>query len=1508
MRRPNDAGSGGDAGDWRRGGDPAESSHAFDGSDDEPTTTVASSGDSLWQWRSQGLSEVVLSWSVDQILNKDLLRDKVSKIPQTFNSMEHYMTSFFGPLLEEVRGDMSSSMEDISGAPYARLLSINAMRKGNGMYEIKFDRWKGVFPGSGADGYRPKAADILLISETRPANQSDILRQSKSCVIVWINKVQGNKMTVKASRRMEIGADGDERHPMGVHKYEKLHAEDLDKSWEILDQEAMQKSMNSRLNEKNRKEPPKGRKSLEKCSDPMEQNGTGMSGNSSRRWSFYAMNLTNMITYDRVWITLRRGLTMQSEVILNMLGKNNYAIRHCRHCSNESHGEIKDDLCNFKLNDSQLDAVASCISASNCPHRSSSVGLIWGPPGTGKTTTLAVMLHMLLMKKQRILACAPTNMAVLQVASRLIGLVENFSLSHHYSLGDIILFGNKDRLHIGKELSKIYLDDRVKSLLRCFNREVGWKYCVDSVLKFLTNCISRYKMSLDIEASSDDCNPTFKKYFTSKFSILAKELVACIDTFFDHLPADTLGKNFDKMLFVKSMIYKLQQLVCADDVSDERLFTIFEPSDELSDPSIDHDGLKDDATEDLPDYDISLDNPLEINSKCIKTLMDLSKMRLPCEENESSIRDLCLKQAKLIFCTASGSFELFRLQGVMPISILVIDEAAQLKEAESLVPLLLPGIKHVLLIGDENQLSSLVKSKIAKDAAFGRSLYERWCEMGYDKHLLEVQYRMHPYINKFPNANFYGNRISDGPSVKREDYTKSYLPGRIYGAYSFIHIENDMEMLDDLGQSSKNMVEVAVAANIIERLAKECWEKKQRTNVGVISPYTAQVIAMQERIGRKFEKHEFLSVTVKSIDGFQGGEEDIIIISTVRSNKDGKVGFLSDAGRINVALTRAKYCLWILGNGTTLLASNSIWAELVKDSIKRECYFDALKDKNLAESMRLATKRSGRTIDATGVPSWSVRARGDLTVAGSSPPIRRSQLPVSGSARSINNSYDSRPDGHDLRSNASRPNRSSFLAPREDMQRTHFQQHRTFSGGDYYNQSRGVPANQYGPDRSRPSCDKYGAPEGFRGQAERHLGQRHHNRTVQEPLCSTSQTGNGRFAPGSVRRAGSHNPTSILGAWQPSGGYCNRDIQNRTASPLWPVSSQRRSSSYGNADPHLWSMNNDRQLSSHPQRAPDTYRGRAPPRGVAGQGIGRPSFHERLTRGGRDEHASNNRMEEPHSGRQHSTSEAVSRGLPVPEQRGVKRDWHDAEASDSPQQNNTKVRPAVESADGPHRQGQDCSSGAASNKLAVPEQPEMEVDGCNVEASDPPHHDKTEVRSESAYEPNCQPHDGSSGAASHRLPVPDHPEHKAESSCSPRQDNAEARPVPDHPEHKAEPSCSPRQDNTEARLQSSDQLHGKPQDTIRGAAPNELPVPDQPEMKGVKCEAEPSDSTHQDNTKASPGSSDQPPGQPELTSSGAAPRQLAASEQGGMDIDSWKAEATVIPDINIRLESVEPDS
>ena len=230
------------------------------------------------------------------------------------------MTSFFGPLLEEVRDDMCSSMEDISNAPYADLLAVNSMRKGKGSFEISLGRWRGTSHGCGIDNYKPKAADVLLISETRPTNQYDILRQSKSRVIVWVSKVKGNKMTVKASRLMETGAQGDERRQMGVNKYDKLYSEGLDESWDMLDQEAVaSKSRYSSAHNIVRKE----RAEAEKCSGQHGQNETE-THESSRRWSFCAIFLTNMVTYDRVSVVLRRVLTMDSNIIHSMLGRNNY--------------------------------------------------------------------------------------------------------------------------------------------------------------------------------------------------------------------------------------------------------------------------------------------------------------------------------------------------------------------------------------------------------------------------------------------------------------------------------------------------------------------------------------------------------------------------------------------------------------------------------------------------------------------------------------------------------------------------------------------------------------------------------------------------------------------------------------------------------------------------------------------------------------------------------------------------------------------------------------------------------------------------------------------------------------------------------------------------------------------------------------------------------------------------------------------------------------------------------
>ncbi|KAL6959710.1 hypothetical protein U1Q18_039863 [Sarracenia purpurea var. burkii] len=211
---------------------------------------------------------------------------------------------------------------------------------------------------------------------------------------------------------------------------------------------------------------------------------------------------------------------------------------------------------------------------------------------------------------------------------------------------------------------------------------------------------------------------------------------------------------------------------------------------------------------------------------------------------------------------------------------------------------------------------------------------------------------MHPSISLFPNTEFYDKRISDGPNVMERTYEKRFLQGKMYGSYSFINVTHGKEELDHR-HSLRNEVEAAVVAKIVSALFRESVASKQKVRIGCISPYKAQVFALQEKLGKTYstDTNNDFCVSVRSVDGFQGGEEDIIIISTVRCNGHGSIGFLSNRQRANVALTRAKHCLWILGNGATLTKSGSVWKKLVLDAEARGCFYNANDDKNLAQAV-----------------------------------------------------------------------------------------------------------------------------------------------------------------------------------------------------------------------------------------------------------------------------------------------------------------------------------------------------------------------------------------------------------------------------------------------------------------------------------------------------------------------------------------------------------------------------
>ncbi|GJT29581.1 P-loop containing nucleoside triphosphate hydrolase [Tanacetum coccineum] len=274
--------------------------------------------------------------------------------------------------------------------------------------------------------------------------------------------------------------------------------------------------------------------------------------------------------------------------------------------------------------------------------------------------------------------------------------------------------------------------------------------------------------------------------------------------------------------------------------------------------------------------------------------------------DDREIGNFCLINAHLIFCNASSSSRLHTLE--TNVELLVIDEAAQLRECESVIPLQLAGLRDVILVRDEMQLPKVVQSKKCLDAEFGRSLFGILVSLKHTKHLLLVQYRMHWTISLFPNKMFYGNRIENGPNVGDISNEKKFLEEDMFGSYSFTNLTQGKVEFGHK-RSRKNMVEVALIAELVKRLH-------------IVDAIESKLKDMIYQTGE--DGFDFLVNVKNTIDGFQGCEKDVIIISTVTAKGSNSVGFISTDQIANVALTRARHCLSILGNEDAVKHSSEI--------------------------------------------------------------------------------------------------------------------------------------------------------------------------------------------------------------------------------------------------------------------------------------------------------------------------------------------------------------------------------------------------------------------------------------------------------------------------------------------------------------------------------------------------------------------------------------------------------
>ncbi|KAI3888827.1 hypothetical protein MKW92_003170 [Papaver armeniacum] len=850
------------------------------------------------------LIDLVFSWTLEDISNDELYKEQVEKIPECFQSVEDYLGSFTLPLIEETRAELFSSMQVLHDAPFAEVISVKeSVPHGSFLYELKFDSWRNIDSGSGKEPYSPKCGDLFVLSDVVPEIASDLEQCVRTCTFALVMKD---------------------------------------------------------MKESNAAEDDKISSYLEFRTSKLVEAKDGM------RNSVFAVFLVNMTTKNRIWKALHMSGNLQ--IIKEVLCSNSMVEEICNLCSLQDEQLVH--RLSLVLDESQATAVCSSVSVALCNHKSS-IKLIWGPPGTGKTKTLSILMYTLLSKSCRTLACAPTNVAVKELALRVLKLVKDpyhldLGQDELCSLGDLLLFGSRNRLEIFDELEEIYLDNRVNRLVECFMPQNSWKSYFKTMIKFLEGCVAEYRL-LENESVGEaktsvnnDSTPvvpsSFLGFIKNRYSAIVSPLKRCVSDLCTHLPRRLLLQhNFESIVGLLHLLDSFGSLLSQSNASDKEIETLFAQG-EVFDSYHKHESEA---------YMSSTSAQLyKMRNECIDALRSLCHSLshvLPDSMNRSLVWQFCFQSASLIFCTASSSYTLHRVE-MDPLNLLVIDEAAQLRECESAIPMQLKGIRHAILIGDECQLPAMVTSKVSDDAGFGRSLFERLSSLGHSKHLLNIQYRMHPKISAFPNANFYENKILDAPNVLSKNYERHYLQGPMFGPYSFISTSDGRDEQDNVAHSRRNMVEVAIILKIVRKLFRAWDGAREKLTIGIISPYAAQVAAIQEKLGHKYEKLEYFAVRVKSIDGFQGGEEDIMIISTVRSNSEGSVGFLSNLQRTNVALTRARRCLWVLGDGKTLLRSGSCWSALVSDARDRHCLFNVGEDKDLAEAA-LKTKKDFDQLD-----------------------------------------------------------------------------------------------------------------------------------------------------------------------------------------------------------------------------------------------------------------------------------------------------------------------------------------------------------------------------------------------------------------------------------------------------------------------------------------------------------------------------------------------------------------
>ena len=500
------------------------------------------------------------------------------------------------------------------------------------------------------------------------------------------------------------------------------------------------------------------------------------------------------------------------------------------------------------LNPSQAAAVRACVRVSSASSRAPSpLVLLQGPPGTGKTRTIASLLSILFEQTalSHVAVCAPTNKAVHVVMTMLLQ-------QQRFSPLDLVLVG---------------VDEHVPEHLRPFFIHDGAERFADALKVFFQHV-----------AALED-------------ALVGSGAGACLDRVQGVLA--TLGS---------AEVY-LPSMHVANNLADPTLSSLVAiVADALSEMSAVTKALRSGPAEE----EMSAEDGIAVLEACVERLQAVASRWPTAPISSDVIEPILLREAKVRFCTLSvaGRSSLKRGPSV---DVLIVDEAAQAIEAETLIALSMRP-KQLILVGDPCQLSSKLASQEATRYGFDKSLMYRLMQAGgLPYQMLDLQYRMRPEISRWPSKQFYGAKVKDAANVRAPSWSLGPVAGSPWlGPLSFLDCPSGKEERDRRGSYS-NRVEVETTVKVVKSL-----ERRGRLRVIVISFYRAQITAMK----RAFSRHGVERTQVHSVDSFQGSESDVVVVSFVRTSRN--VGFLNDCRRLNVAITRAKFSLLLVGNFGTL--------------------------------------------------------------------------------------------------------------------------------------------------------------------------------------------------------------------------------------------------------------------------------------------------------------------------------------------------------------------------------------------------------------------------------------------------------------------------------------------------------------------------------------------------------------------------------------------------------------